>query len=259
MHYSDDFVIVNTTKSKATGTNDVEGVFVALIDPFDAMVKQRVISNNDNDPLDLVYDNVNSYVKELTGTYSGSSISEDIIEFFPTIEYTNNGADVDPYRMGHIGVVVCKREVDGDNDNKLKVSFIEYFIGSLTKTDVDPSNGQSVYIGDKINSTSKYVRFYQTVPTAVKTLPTGTAWFVDSKEIELTDFTTVESRKVIVGSSMANMLDTAFAKVSNILEYEIDLVADAGLSTISQFATSGEFDPVNDAGSNSDILFKCYS
>jgi len=241
-----DFLIVNENKQVIGGINDDEGLFVAIVDPFDGMLKQRIMASTDTDIFNIVSGIVDgsgsviptSTVKALSGTYAGTSISEDMAAYFPSIEYTENGANLDPDYFSWITVVVGKTVEDANNNNKLGIIYLEAWSGSLLKEAKDASTGQSSYIVDIINAQSSYIKMYKTNPVTTLALDQNHPVMMDADNIKLLTFSDSEAEKLIIGSKIVNDMRTCFEKVKNIDELQIDIVVDAGLSTIAEFCDS---------------------
>lgn len=254
-----DFIIVNENKARITGADGNEGIFITIIDPIDGMKVQRMFPNpSDSDTFQcltgLNYPTGISYTDfaaPLTGTYIGQSISEDLVRKFPTIEWLDNGTSVDPYYSQQVGILVCNTSSDPNNEGKLNVGILEAYVGSIHTTKKDPATGQSIYIADIINSNSQYIKMYGKLNNS-SSLPSSTATdtvlYKKNDAYPLIGFTDAESVKLIVGGTIVNNMKSVFEKLSNIDDIQIDIVADAGLSTISEFTdtngTSGMiYDP----------------
>lgn len=243
------FVIVNENKAKLAGVNNDEGIFVSLIDPFKGLIAQRLISVSDSDPMIVktgLTGSTSTFVNNLTATFVGNSISEELMNYFPSIEFASNGANLDTYRFNHLAVVVSRTTEDSSNEGHLLVSHLEAFVGSLDSTAKDPSTGESIYLGDLINTQSNYIKFYKT--NTPVTLSGAFLLYKAPETIDLLAFTTADSAAAINGANIISDLDKCYEKVSNINERQIDIVVDAGLSTIAEYAdstTSYTFDPTS--------------
>ena len=274
-----DFLIVNENKARLGGANHDEGIFVVLVDPIDALRVQRMISTNDNDsfslmqginyPSGILYEPgtgsasgsiVSSFVNPLTGTFIGSSFSEDLARQFPGISWTQAGTQLDPYYFHQLGVIVCSTTEDSNNDGKLMTSIIEAFVGSIHTGMKDPSNGQSIYLGDLINNTSNYIKWYSDYVTTNTTITwsmdllkndVNSILFMPDDKYPLINFTDAECVKWIRGDTLVTDMKTIMQKLSNIDMIDIDVVLDAGLSTIAEYCNDnppvGElFNPITD-------------
>lgn len=255
---TNDFIIVNEKKSTLGGTDEQEGVFITVVDPVHGMLAQRIISSDDNDVMDLINAGTLSgqtFTENLTGTYRNTSVSETISRYFPAIQFTNDGDDIDPYYNNWITVVVSKTVINESKQGDLDVLTMETFAGSLVSTAIDRATGKSAYIGDIINENSNYIKFYATDPTANPiALTSDQCVYAVAQPIKMVSFDSTDADDVISVTSLVSDLEIIFGKVSNIEERQIDVVVDGGLSTIAQFvATSGYFDPItDDAGTIAD-------
>jgi len=259
-----DFVVVDDSKSRISGPASNEGIFVAFVDPYDAMNVQRALPNPaDSDVMDCIEGisypagiALSAFMTPLTGEYKASSLSEDVARQFPTIVYETGGDKLNPEYSQYLGVVVCRIFTDSNSQGLLNASILEAFVGSIHKGKRDTVTGQSVYLGDLINAGSKYIKFYRN-ETLASLLPVDSDTTVIDKAsatYPLLGFTDAESAKVIQGTQVTTNLNLAFAKISNLDEMQVDVVVDAGVSTIAQFcddAASGSlFDPVLDVDSS---------
>ena len=274
-----DFLIINTQKAQFSGPKANEGVFVAIVDQVHAMKIQRMLPNpSDSDTFELI-NGINSpsgivltdFGTPLTGSYVGDSVSEAIVKKFPSINFSENGNTIDPSYAQYIGVVVCRTVSNPQNEGKLEVAIVEAFAGSIHSTKRDPSTGLSVYIGDLINGQSNYIKWFSSkipiygLPSDVDTSVT---LYVEDGPTELLGFTAADAAKKIKvqalpgdTNTMSHDIKICLEKVSNIDELQIDVVEDAGLSTIAMYcstagALSGDgeiYDPVYDVEDNEPI------
>lgn len=276
-----EYLIVNENKAQFTGANAHEGIFTVLVDPIDAMRVQRLITNSDSDVFSIMkginYPSginyqlgtgsasgimISDFDVNLTGTYIGSSFSEDLARQFPGINWTEGGTKFDPYYFHQLGVIVCQTVEDTNNDGRLSLNIIEAFVGSVHPGKRDPATGQSIYLGDLINNTSNYIRWYADpdfvntsvqYPLSAYENDENSVLFVPDMEYDMLNFSALESKKWIAGgTSLVNDMKTVMQKVSNIDAVQIDVVLDAGLSTISEYTndngSTGEiYDPITDS------------
>jgi hypothetical protein len=247
-----EFIIVNERKSTVEGPNLDQGVFVTIVDSIHGMLAQRVLSESDNDIMDLVTAGElsgSTFVPNLTGTYRGSSVSEDVARFFPAVTFTDGGDDLSPDYNNWVTVIVASTVANENTQGNLDVSYQEAWSGSLRSDAVDPATGRSAYIGDLINQNSNWIRWFATNPTVTQPLALGEneAVFTTTQGIELMSFTEAEAAKDINGADLIDNLEKVFEKVSNIEERQLDVILDAGLSTIAQTigTTTSEFEPIN--------------
>ncbi len=244
-----DYVIVNENKARIAGVNNDEGIFVAIVDPVDAMKAQRILTNStEGDVFSIITGlawpagiTTDDFETSLTGAYSGSSFSEDLAKQFPGIEYTSNGNSIDPYYSKQLGIIVCSAVENSNNEGKLQLGIIESYVGSIYPEAKDPATGNSIYLGDLINSNSNYIKWYNKISsgTFASTVPLSSnnniVLYCPDYSYPLIGFTNAEAEKKIVGGSIVNNMQTVLEKVSNIDAIQIDVVVDAGLSTIAEF------------------------
>ena len=262
-----DFLIVDENKSRFAGEDNNEGIFVTFVDPVDALRVQRMLTGGvDADVMGLFQGistpsgiQTTDFSNALTGTYIGTSVSEQMMRQFKNMEFTDAGADIDPSFAQHLGVLVCRTIPDAGNEGKLYVAIEESFIGSIHHDYRNPATGQSEFLGDIVNAGSRYIKLYRNTATASATkiaaLKTNAEviLYCPDREYSLLGFNDAECAKVINGNTLVNDLKIVFERMSNIDEYEVDLVVDGGVSTIANFCggdsepTSGTiFDPVLD-------------
>lgn len=252
-----DFIIVNEKKSTLTGVDENEGLFITVVDPIHGMLAQRIISESDDDAMNLVQEGDftgASFTENITGTYRGSSVSEDFMRYFPPVAFTENGDDIDPYTNNQVTIVVARTISNESKQGDLDVAVVETFTGSLLSDAIDASTGRSLYIGDIINDNSRYIKFYATTPANNPiALTDSELLFTVPQPIDALSFDSTEADTIIDSDNVVTDLEVVFSKVSNIEERQIDVVADGGLSTIAQFIsdtgiTSGTYyDPINDS------------
>ena len=264
-----EFVIVNERKGSVTGANFDEGIFVTLVDPVHGMLVQRVIADPtspDNDIMALLNASsartavgdlsASTFNANLSAVYSGASTSETMMKYFPTVDFVEDGAQVSNEFSDWIGVLVSRTTANPNANGDLDVSIIEAWTGSIKSDAKDTATGRSVYIGDIINGGSEYITWYATVPNnqPLDYITETDCLYAKPQNIQLASFSTAESTKIIKGREVVNNIKTTLEKVSNIDERQIDVVVDAGLSTIAQYctSTSGEvFEPNQDNVSGS--------
>lgn len=266
---SPDFIIVNENKGILTGEKEIGGLFIVMFDYIDGLVAQRTFSSDETDPTDIfkgikvpvgtesyvaatsgiIFHSGDEYTTPLTGTIAGSSFSETIMRQWPNVDFLNNGADISLEFTNHIGISVCQSAVDANEEGRTSVTILETYIGSVHVDARDTSTGQSIYLPNIINARSQFIKMYGNADT---TLPKVEAYSfqIPSKESPVMAFTSTEGAAIIQGTSIVLDMVTVFDKLSDLEEHQIDVVVDAGLSTIAQFTNdvvSGTlFDPEND-------------
>lgn len=305
---SNSIVIANITEarfSKDMYNNDGEeviGVVPVLVTGFQALPAQSRIElgdgmtnehifnaiegiirgkSIDGVPEEVVINRValksDSFVKPLgeTEEYNpfGNTYSTDITSTAKKIGINSNmkpiGSDVNT-----VTLVVCQLAISKANDNKISMTILESFSGSIDKNAKDES-GNSTYIQTVVNSEetgSSYVRMFvnytsdliqdvdtwtketdefgvttfahvskfaktnETTATLVspKTI-TEKSWWTNTNDCMSIGFTEEQTKKYIAYSTITASLEAIFDFLSNVDETEIDLVVDAGLSTIANY------------------------
>ena len=216
--------------------------------------------------------NENSYAKELGNVESyspfSSTYSNDLVNKVPTINL-NSSYKPNGDQMNYVTLVVCKLAVSEADDNKIVMTVLETFTGSLDRTCKDAS-GNSMFIDDIVNSEetgSTYVKMFSNYETTVieekdvretisksRNIPQPTAdntmvlslpksaktpvsdgyWWRNKKKALSIGFTKEQTKKYISYSTLTASLESIFDTLSNVDELDIDIVVDAGLTTIAQ-------------------------
>ena len=202
-----------------------------------------------------------------------STYSNDLVGRVPAIglnaSYKPNGTQVNG-----VTLAVCQLSLSSVDDNKIAITVMETFTGSLDPTATD-EKGNSTFIDTLVNSEdtgSSYVRmfsnFVNTIAsgkvdetaasittveeptldnTVTLTLPADcrtSEWFVSKKPSMSLGFTKEQTKKYIAYSTITAALEGVFDALSNIDENEIDLVVDCGLSSIAnRIKLLGDKDP----------------
>ena len=261
------FLIVNENKARLENDNQDGGIFVQFIDPIDAMKYQRVLPITGSvgaivsgalsaestsmdalsavvrviDGVTTIVDN-DDFVMSLTDDISGESYSEWMMQKFPTIEHANTGFGVNTEYSNYVTVQVCRSIANPQAEGKLDIAILESFTGSIHKNKRDKATGQTVYICDLVNANSNYIKMYgrpdgtDTDPLAI--VDDNAVLFNNSARVELMAFSKNDCVKIIKGQTMVSDINTILAKIANIDDIQIDVVEDAGLSTIAQFTSN---------------------
>jgi len=250
-----EFIITNERKNTRSGPNEDEGIFVTICDPIHGLLVQRSIIGSDdpdNDIMSLINAttarvaqgelSASTFNENLSSTYSGSSVSETMMKYFPTVDFVEDGAQVSNEYANWISVIISRTVSNPNAEGNLDVVVLEAWNGSIKTTAKDTATGRSVYIGDVINNNSSYITWYATDPTAqpIAYMSEKDAFYTKSQDIKLASFTTGEADPKIKGRNVVNNIKTILEKVSNIDEVQIDVVLDGGLSTIAQYCTHSE-------------------
>lgn len=179
-----------------------------------------------------------------SATTTINSVAKNAAEFFPTVAYSSGSSTYDTSYFKYIGVVVYQIEIDSGT-GQLLATPVEAFAGSLVPTAIDNVTNASVFIEDIINNSSKYIRMASKLDS---TTFNNILWVEPTKPAILGK--AASSAKKIKYTDLTNALDDILNAQSNVLSTTIDVVCDAGLSTIAQFVnqTAGsatEFNPAS--------------
>jgi hypothetical protein len=257
---SDDFVVINEIKAPYGGHDQREGLFVVLVDYQDALAVQRMLPNSsDMDIMDVFHGisgiPATAYSDAPIGEFKENSISEKIQQHFPTIGYLEGGDQINTEFSQFIGLVVCKQFYDRNGEELLSVGIVESFVGSVIKGKTNKATGFSENICDIVNAESEYIKIYQNPSMVNLDEDSKSLIYHQNQEYELMGFTELESQKIIDGTEFLHNLNIAFEKVDNILDVQIDVVVDGGLSTIAQYTDEVQlFDPVSDLDANDRVI-----
>ena len=299
LHISDyTFIIVDESKTGITGPENTQGLIVTFVDPIDAINAQHMLSGNMYED-DMMVDSylsgtidqarviegirlpageaplqwgtdiipIDKLSQQLSGNISyQSSVSEDMMNQFPTIEQADDGDNIDKYYSHFIGVIVSHTFVDPYDPAKTTIGIAEAFVGSIHADKRNDATGQTEYIVDIVNASSQFIRMYGNTCVqencSILNLPDddgnsvlyvdygidNTTYEENERIADLIGFNSDERAKLIDGNTIPDTLNTAYEKLSNIDEIPIDVVVDAGLSTIAQFTVGypQEYDPILD-------------
>jgi len=273
------FFIADIKKSVQDDQYHRGSVFTVIFDPLRALqIQQLLIDSSNADKLrslniDIIsklkidtnteFDN-DAYAVELYGNIFTDSISRRLAQLFPAYEITlTGGGDADYNQLinyeynNFIGIAVCRVTASDSAVNRNVVEILESFVGCVVPYN-NPVTLQSQYIVDVVNSSSSYIKIIannknQTddVTTGKLQLPirgsAGDLLYVkNSGEWTTTSFGYGSDAKIIEGGKLVGEVKKIFDKISNIDEQQIDVVCDAGLTTVAEFCdgTNGNyFDP----------------
>jgi hypothetical protein len=184
---SADFIIVNKYRDTAKGENGDNGIFVAVVPAFNAILCNPTWNNGEENPLSGAWPIIggfNYFSGSDYGTLVGTevdalaasglfsnpitnttvqrgSLSRTAAKQFPQI-LTTNGTNIDQRYLGYLTVLVCR--VNTNTIGKYQIDILESFSGSLNRLAVSRGpNGlqeQSAFLGSIINAQSQYIEFY---------------------------------------------------------------------------------------------------
>lgn len=144
-----------------------------------------------------------------------------------------------------ITVIVGKTSVNPHEATKLNIELLESWSGSLNPAAQNTVTRESAYIIDIINNRSKYIgALYKTPETGQELTGIATVVLKDPNEpvvpnnvnvkYPLLSWTKTEAQKLIDGSRIRQALDDCFYKLSDIDAVTVDILLDAGVTTIAR-------------------------
>lgn len=185
-----------------------------------------------------------------------NSISKNAAQFFPTINYATNAttnmgtSSFDRTYFSWIGVVVYQIKVNKGTGN-LFAEPVESFAGSLLKDAKDLRTNASVFIENIINTTSNYISIYvddNLSENKSNLFATDRILWAKPSNGVILGLPKSAAKKTIKYSDISKAIDDVFGSYSNVLASTLDVVVDAGMSTIAQAVNGSdegvEFDPV---------------
>jgi hypothetical protein len=243
-----EMVVVNEIIADNKGEDMYEGTFIVPVTPSRAMLIQQMLDtpNKDTDMFDeLRYQNdvssatytdipASEFETPLDALANKNSLAKWIAKTFPTIEYSENGEKIDSYYSQWLGLCVVKTYRDTNSPDKLRAVIVESYAGSVFDDATDPATGNSTYICDIVNNQSRIIKVYDNFGSLERNDKDIKHLFTQSSQnYDMLNFCP-NYTKTIDGNKILQHLDIIFNKTDNINEIQIDVVVDAGLSTIAQ-------------------------
>lgn len=255
------FVIINKNRDafvKDSTDRELGGIFAIVTTPFNALANQGLVSSsfttnpyngwnsinyitdNDGDPLT----NVN-FVNPISGVdFQKPSLARSIGALFPTIQ-TDEDGKLEEYFLKQIMIVVCRTFEDVAQAGKTGVQILESFAGSLNPASINNSTGESIFIDDIVNENSNYIEMYSDIRPS-RLASNKNTYKTENQNGTLMAFTDLQTEKTITFNSITSGINQVLDKVRNIDQTTIDVVVDAGLSTIANMIDGdGKFDPTS--------------
>ena len=186
-----------------------------------------------------------------------NSISKIASQFFPAVTYSsqvnasaNSASGLVPFDhslFSYIGVVVFKVLVDRGS-GCLTVEPIESFAGSLLRNAKDIRTNASTFIENVINTTSNYISIYvgddiadQDSDVEGVQLSKNSLLYAPPANNIILGLPSSQKKKSIMASTITVTMDKVFKSQSNILGTTLDVVVDAGLSTIFECVADAKY------------------
>lgn len=245
-----------------------------IFDAVEAIVRGSSIENDpapeaDHVDIKAVTLNPDGFVRNL-GTVDGdydafdTTYSNELLSTIPAIDlnakYKPNGA-----KVNYVTLAVCQLSLSKVNDNKIAVTVLETFTGSLDPTAKGEDGQTSMFIDNIVNNEdtgSTYVRLFSNYQSNLNGSETETStkrevvapanndtkvtiavpasmgtelWWAKDKPSMSLGFTNEQTKKYISYATIVASLENTFDALSNVDEEDIDIVVDAGISTIANY------------------------
>ena len=266
------FFIADARKSVQDDQLHRGSIFVTLFDPLRAIQVQQLLLDGTPETDDVINaldiklitkliadgtNDIGNYADDLYNTIDKTSLSRQIAKLFPTYEtgIDSSGSvierTIDFSYNNFIGIAVCRITASDSVVNRNVVEVLEQYVGCIAPFN-NPINLQSQYIVDLVNSSSSYIRMIanrlnqtdeQQTRTGMMELPVnasaGNLLYIDNDGIyKTTSFQFGSDSKLIAGAVLGANLMKVFGKISNVDDQQIDVVCDAGISTVAEFCDS---------------------
>lgn len=169
---------------------------------------------------------------------NSQSLSKMASDMFPTIR--QNEDDYDSRYLKDVGLVVFRMFFDRSNDNKISFIPAESFIGSLDPEHVDPITGASDFIDTVVNDNSEYVYIFSNIDIEkrgepLKDFTKSQTLYIGNQHAISLGFHQSDSKKTIsYKNSILDPIQRIFDNHQDYTNLDIDIMIDAGMSTIAQ-------------------------
>lgn len=267
------FIVVDYKRTIANDDDDNGGIFYVFFDPIIAMRSQRILANSGSSMNCVIAvksssgNLLDNWNVPLAGTIDENSISRQIARQFPTFTQTiiadEDGKPkfgTEPTYNNSIGIAVCRI---GKTDSAISyqtVSVMEVYVGSVIPS-YDQLTRQSRYIVDVVNYNSNFIRMYANrlnqvaegktasgLADGMKPMPLSGCLIKVGSEISnvephssivsVRSFAFGSDAKLINGSAINGYLLEALKQLAGVDATQIDIVCDAGLSSIANFVSN---------------------
>lgn len=191
----------------------------------------------------MVIDSSNFSTNLRSGERTATTVGTIATQYFPTITRNHYG-NFDKQYLKQVGVVVFRAVRDTANDNKVKLTPVESFVGSLDRNAKDRTTSKNIFIDDIVNSQSRYINFFSNVPfgsesTSLTNVGKSSIFVIDNQHATSLGFFESDCEKDIsIKESIIDPLDRIFDKINDPNSNPLDLVVDGGVSNIAQFIYS---------------------
>lgn len=156
-------------------------------------------------------------------------------DYFPALFFNDDGV-IDREHLKEIGIVVFKIYVDANQSSKVSYQVVESFVGSLDPNAINPSTHASTFIDRIVNTRSEYIKCFSNVVTDTNREQYNNCdiGFIHNQYAGSIGMYEPEMYKYISYKSITDALTRIFDRNSDLNEITLDIVCDAGVSTIAQ-------------------------
>ncbi len=156
-------------------------------------------------------------------------------DYFPALFFNDDGV-IDREHLKEIGIVVFKVYVDANQSSKVSYQVVESFVGSLDPNAINPSTHASTFIDRIVNTRSEYIKCFSNVVTDTNREQYNNCdiGFIHNQYAGSIGMYEPEMYKYISYKSITDALTRIFDRNSDLNEITLDIVCDAGVSTIAQ-------------------------
>lgn len=168
--------------------------------------------------------------------YETQTISKMSLNKFPNIIFLDSNTLEKRY-LKSIGICVYRVYKNTANNNVISFEFLESFVGSLDKTAINPDTNGSDYICNIVNQNSKYINIFTNIKSSLVKQVDSIG--IDQQTARSLGFYKLQLEKKINAKLINDSLTTILTRNSNKNNVQMDLIIDAGITTISQIANNG--------------------
>lgn len=176
------------------------------------------------------------FAQELSANETRSSISDIAGSYFPALTYTSSGKLYKNY-MKQIGIVVFKLIRDKSNSNKVGMVPVESFVGGMCRDSKDLGKTTINFIDNIVNSRSNYINVFSNIDSSASSVYSNSSiMLIHNQTATSLGFYSSDCYKNIhLSESILKPIQYVFDDNNHIDKRNIDLVVDAGVSTIAQY------------------------
>lgn len=233
---STDTLFIDDSSSNSIDNRAEHSIGIENYNPISSFCTRNMESNGKVVLSDLTqFDSVNFVVEPNAGTIDDVTVSKLAADTFPRLNFVNSNT-IEKRYLKSVGLVVFAAALDEANENKLNFIPLEAYVGTLGMSDIDPKSGSSTYIGNMVNDNSQYVYFFSNVKKT-KNFKDASTIHICNQKSKILGFLEAECDKnITLQGSILEPMSTILSRCEDPNLVQFDLVLDAGMSNIAQFA-----------------------